>query len=472
LNSTTTNSSTVRSVFISHASKNFKVADEIRGILETRGVSCWIAPRDIAPGQQYGTSIIDGISNSSIFLLLLTNESNLSSAVQNEVERAFGYQKTIIPVRISDVKPGKEIEFFVSNAQWVDAIYQPLKRRMDQVAAIVQAIEMSAKPPPIQPDKKTLLGSIEKFFERAFRHKTLSVFTGFVAVIALTAFGIQVQTLGVERVHRASVKIEQSGEKINTAAASIQESSSKVAALDSTLKTLKKEVSDDPRKELVSRGYSVDSRGFRKAIAQRDVAAIEHFNAANYATTDPEVIRELFRQSWDAKVAFAIDPKIVASVCNYTPVGVLIDPLDGYADWVEELHVAKLKAMQRLCGTDTIRELLAPGPYDEANRIANEAVIFGEKEKIEAARLQINPYKYSKAAQHQKPAVPAYLAAREFGEPCGSPRSTKSCTYAGEGLSPGEFKELERQLMLEFNTRQSEAAATQTQIKKYLAKLN
>ena len=135
-----TETKVVHSVFISHASKNFKVADNIRDILETRGVSCWMAPRDIQPGQQYGTSIIDGISKSSVFLLLLTDEANLSTAVRNEVERAFGYQKTIIPVRISDVKPGKEIEFFVSNAQWVHAIYQPIKSRMDEVAAIVQAI--------------------------------------------------------------------------------------------------------------------------------------------------------------------------------------------------------------------------------------------------------------------------------------------------------------------------------------------
>lgn len=466
MNSTTTNTSTARSVFISHASKNFKVADEIRGILEARGVSCWLAPRDIAPGQQYGTAIIDGISNSSVFLLLLTNDSNVSPAVQNEVERAFGYQKTIIPVRIADVKPGKEIEFFVSNAQWVDAIYQPLKRRMDQVAAIVQAIEMSAKPPPIQPDKKTLLGSTEKFFEQVFRHKTLSVLTGFVGVLTLTAFGIHVQTLGVEKVDRASVKIEQSGEKINTAAASIQESSSKVAALDSTLKTLKKEVSDDPRKEIVDRGYTVDSRGLRKAIAQKDISAIEHFNAANYATNDEHVIRELFQENWDAKVANAIDPKVVSSVCSYTPVGVVAYPIDASVDGAEDMHIAKLQAMQRLCGIERIRTLLTPAPNAQADRIAVEAILYGEKEKIEKARLQINPNKYSKAAQHQKSQA---VWAREMGS-CGQPNWP--CTYAGEGFTPSEFRDFERQMMSEFNTREAEEAVAAAQIKKYLAKLN
>lgn len=458
-----------RSVFISHASKNFKVADSIRDILEARGVSCWIAPRDIQPGKQYGTSIIDGITNSSVFLLLLTDESNLSPAVQNEVERAFGYQKTIIPVRISDVKPGKEIEFFVSNAQWVDAIYQPLRRRMDEVAAIVQAIEMSAKPPPVQPEKRTLLGAVEKLLERMFRHKTLSLVSGFVAVLGLSAFGIHVQTQGVEKVDRASVKIELSGEKINTAAESIQESSNKVAALDTAIGKLKKEVSDDPRKELIDRGYSVDSLGLRKAIAQGDLVAISHFNAIGYATQTPAVIKELFHANWDVKVANALDPSVVSSICSYTPVDELEYPIDANTPGAEEKHVEKLKAMQRLCGTEKIRQLLTirANRFLESNAfLAQDSLFGGEKETIEQARLQINPNKYSKAPQHQKPTA---VANREMGQ-CGQPNWP--CIYAGDGISLGEFKELEKKQLARLNERQSSEATVQAQIKKYLAKLN
>lgn len=468
--SSITNKSTARSVFISHASKNLKVADSIRDILEARGVSCWIAPRDIQPGKQYGTSIIDGISNSSVFLLLLTDESNLSPAVQNEVERAFGYQKTIIPVRISEVKPGKEIEFFVSNAQWVDAIHQPLKRRMDEVAAIVQAIEMSAKPPPVQPEKKTLMGAVEKFLEQAFRHKTLSTVSGFAAVLALTAFGVQVQTQGMEKVGRASVKIEQSGEKINTAAESIQESSNKVVALNATVGTLKKEVSDDPRKELIARGYSVDASGLFSAISQRDLIAISHFNAMGYVTETPAVITKLFHKNdWDAKTANAIDPSVVSSVCSYAPVDEFEYPIDSTTPGSEEVHVAKLKAMQRLCSTEKIRQLLtirANGLLEYQAFLGQDPLFGGEKEAIEEARLQINPNKYSKAPQHQKPTA---VANREMGQ-CGQPNWP--CTYAGEGISTGEFKELEKRQLLQLNERQSREATVQAQIKKYLTKLN
>ena len=84
--------------------------------------------------------------------------------------------------------------------------------------------------------------------EGVFRHKTLSLVSGFIAVLGLSAFGILMQTQGIEKVDRAGMKIEQSGEKINTAAESIQESSNKVAALDAAIGKLRKEVSDDPRK--------------------------------------------------------------------------------------------------------------------------------------------------------------------------------------------------------------------------------
>lgn len=87
-----------RSVFISHASKNFKMAEEVRGLLEDQGVSCWLAPRDIPAGGQYGSSIVDAIRDSSIVVLLLTEEANKSKPVENEVECAFKNQKTIVPI--------------------------------------------------------------------------------------------------------------------------------------------------------------------------------------------------------------------------------------------------------------------------------------------------------------------------------------------------------------------------------------
>lgn len=43
-----------RDVFISHSSKNLQEANEVRAFLRGQGISCWMAPRDIAGGRDYG----------------------------------------------------------------------------------------------------------------------------------------------------------------------------------------------------------------------------------------------------------------------------------------------------------------------------------------------------------------------------------------------------------------------------------
>ena len=47
--------------FISHAAEEAAVADELCRFLEQKGIGCWIAPRDVAPGSDYASEIVDGI---------------------------------------------------------------------------------------------------------------------------------------------------------------------------------------------------------------------------------------------------------------------------------------------------------------------------------------------------------------------------------------------------------------------------
>src|SRR5882724_11997376 len=56
-------------VFISHASKDAASAQAVCGALETTHVRCWMAPRDILPGEEYA---LKGDPHSSIFSALDT----------------------------------------------------------------------------------------------------------------------------------------------------------------------------------------------------------------------------------------------------------------------------------------------------------------------------------------------------------------------------------------------------------------
>lgn len=128
-----------KTVFISHSSEDAAQAQRICKHLEDRGISCWIAPRDVRPGRSYGEEIINGIQNANALVLVMTGNANASRPVANEVERAFSNSKLIIPFRLQDVDPSSQLEFYVAQAQWIDAFGKPMERSIDDLARALES---------------------------------------------------------------------------------------------------------------------------------------------------------------------------------------------------------------------------------------------------------------------------------------------------------------------------------------------
>ncbi len=61
-------SSRTYDVFVSYASQDKTWADAACAVLERQRVRCWIAPRDITPGDEWGGAIIKGINATRIML--------------------------------------------------------------------------------------------------------------------------------------------------------------------------------------------------------------------------------------------------------------------------------------------------------------------------------------------------------------------------------------------------------------------
>ena len=91
-------------VFISYSSKQFREASQVCEYLERHGVLCWMAPRNIDPGSNYASQIVQAIRDSSALVLLASNHTNVSGHVSNEVSLAFDCKKTIIPFKIENVQ--------------------------------------------------------------------------------------------------------------------------------------------------------------------------------------------------------------------------------------------------------------------------------------------------------------------------------------------------------------------------------
>lgn len=136
-------------VFISYSSKDKVVADAVTARLESKNIRCWIAPRDILPGQAYAASLIEAIQKAKVLVLILSEKSNQSKHVIREVGEAVDTGIPIIPLRIEDVQPSSEMRYYIKSLHWLDAITPPLERNIDILAKnILVLLNESVETPP------------------------------------------------------------------------------------------------------------------------------------------------------------------------------------------------------------------------------------------------------------------------------------------------------------------------------------
>ena len=137
-------------VFICHSSNDKLVADAACAALEAQRIPCWIAPRDILAGEEYGESIVDALSGCQIVLLIFSRDANNSPQVRREIERAVSKGKIIVPFRIEDVMPSRAMEFALSNTHWLDALTPPMERYLlqlcDTIARLIQKHTVAEAP--------------------------------------------------------------------------------------------------------------------------------------------------------------------------------------------------------------------------------------------------------------------------------------------------------------------------------------
>lgn len=110
----------MRQLFVSHASVDRRAVERIVAYLEARGVKCWIAPRDIPPQSVYADAIGSAMKSARGCLVALTVNANASEAVKRELELASKYKKPFIPVKLERVEPALGLDYYLSNAQWLD----------------------------------------------------------------------------------------------------------------------------------------------------------------------------------------------------------------------------------------------------------------------------------------------------------------------------------------------------------------
>jgi formylglycine-generating enzyme required for sulfatase activity len=138
-------------VFISHSSRDVKVARSICDAIESRGMACWISGRDVGAGDNFGDAIVDAIERAKVMVLVFSANANNSEEIKKEIALASQHRVTVIPVRVEDIAPSHAFRYELATRQWIDMFVdwdQALKKLTDRIAAIQALAEGGATPAP------------------------------------------------------------------------------------------------------------------------------------------------------------------------------------------------------------------------------------------------------------------------------------------------------------------------------------
>jgi hypothetical protein len=135
-------------VFISHSSKDRKIARKICSALENRGVTCWLADRDVGPGENFQEAIVRAIRAAKVMVLVFTENANHSTEIKKELALASRHGLIVIPARAENAVPSEAFDYEFATRQWIN-LFENWKEEMERLVARVSRDSLATAVPPL-----------------------------------------------------------------------------------------------------------------------------------------------------------------------------------------------------------------------------------------------------------------------------------------------------------------------------------
>ncbi len=132
-------------IFISYASADQDTADRLVREIERRNVPCWIASRNIRPGEDYQRAIVSALESCSAVLLLFSENASQSTEIPRELGLAGKYRKTVIPARLQDIVPSGSLAYQLTTAQFID-LFVNFEAKVDELCLRLAEFHQAAGP--------------------------------------------------------------------------------------------------------------------------------------------------------------------------------------------------------------------------------------------------------------------------------------------------------------------------------------
>ncbi|MFB6307168.1 MAG: toll/interleukin-1 receptor domain-containing protein, partial [Flavobacteriales bacterium] len=180
-------------VFISHSTDDSEIAEQLVNFLEDQGIDCWIAPRDIPPGEDWDEAIIDAIEQCQGMIFLLSENSNQSRQAKREVQLASEESEMwVVPVTLGNVEPNKKFKYYLTSVQWLQ-IDQPSDT--EDMNTILEELKNKLESSSLQREFTTVSMNDDSedstILDKEFFKKDLNkLILCFVGMICIGGFGV------------------------------------------------------------------------------------------------------------------------------------------------------------------------------------------------------------------------------------------------------------------------------------------
>src|SRR5262249_45481472 len=126
--------------FVSHATADREVAEGVVRRLESDGISCWIAPRDIRPSDDFQSAIVEAIRRARVGVLIVTRRAVDSAHVKREVFCAEENRVPVLPFRVEPVELDESLRYMLGPTHWLDATGQGWASHLTSLARAVREV--------------------------------------------------------------------------------------------------------------------------------------------------------------------------------------------------------------------------------------------------------------------------------------------------------------------------------------------
>lgn len=125
--------------FISYCTKNQESAETMRRIFISNNIETWMAPYNIPAGSKYAAVLTNAIRDCSCFVLLLSDASQWSEAVDSEVELGvLTFKKPVVIVELEKVVLNDSFTFYIHNKQIFPV--RDMNESSDSVKEVVKSV--------------------------------------------------------------------------------------------------------------------------------------------------------------------------------------------------------------------------------------------------------------------------------------------------------------------------------------------